>query len=93
MSIKDMITDIVYKNTNGIKMNDFEILILDTYVDYVTNHLFNNNKVNIDDLYEHIRNVVKEISIVRLVFSNDSCIYIDKHILLKMQFFQNLLGV
>lgn len=55
MSIKDMITHIIYKNSNDIRMNDLEILIRDEYINYITYELFKKNKVNVlvglDDLY------------------------------------------
>lgn len=90
MSIKDMIIDSVNKlNDDYHPLTELEILVKNECVKYTTNILFSK-----DNLYKHINKMLvdNEVFPIKLIFSGNSHVYVNKKILLKMDFFKNMFG-
>lgn len=91
-----MITCIVEKNSNNTTLNYFEISIRNMYTKYITEELFKKGNPHVliskDGLYDYIRKTLVDnnTSVIKLTFSNDCHIYVNKSILLRMDFFKNM---
>lgn len=92
MSLKDIIINIANNNSNK-KLCGLERLIFDTYVNDFTHSLINDKQIKLDDICENIKNKLlnSNITIIKLLFSNDQYIYVDKQLLLKIEYFKNMI--
>lgn len=93
---KELVDNISHKVDNNIELNYTEKSIKNKFSEYITSRIFTTNKIteiNIDELNSTIETIIinNQQHIIKLLFSNNKYIFVNKSILTKIQYFKNML--
>lgn len=92
MSLKDIIL-IIASKSKTTKLCGLEKSIFDEYVNNITLALTNNNPVLLDTICENIKTKLlnDNTTIIKLLFKNDQYIFVDKSLLMTIEYFKIML--